>query len=394
MTPTMVLSATNFCATVCAAAGPCSTGASPGTSLIFRPIVCGSVLTASFAQRELLLAEEAGTTRERREHPDLERARAARCRGARGLVAPAGAAVTVAASAVAAATAANSGNDLAFFMYELLLGGSGHTEPRAIGRRKAAMLLAMRSGVRSASASTQLRVSVNWWKRTALPSRELPDVRERDVERLAGGLRAGGVAADRDHVVVTGEELRRGRRRSPPTSARRSGRRRRPARRQAVVDAAVGEALGLVPDDRVVHHGERAVEVAAREGLVGAADGGEVFGVRGQGGGFYAVSALCDQLSTLRAGRPLGRRVARAASLLVPAELLAQGRQQLVGVVGLAARAEALVERLASTCAGTASSIAASAVQRPSPESETWPEKLARRGLHAAPRPSGRAARS
>ena len=36
-----------------------------------------------------------------------------------------GAAETVAASAVAAATAANSGNDLAFLMYELLLGGNG-----------------------------------------------------------------------------------------------------------------------------------------------------------------------------------------------------------------------------------------------------------------------------
>jgi hypothetical protein len=40
----------------------------------------------------------------------------------RWLDALAGAAVTVAARAVAAATAANSGNDLAFLMYGLLLG--------------------------------------------------------------------------------------------------------------------------------------------------------------------------------------------------------------------------------------------------------------------------------
>jgi hypothetical protein len=46
----------------------------------------------------------------------------------RWAVAPAGAAVTVAASAVAAITAANSGNDLRFFMYELLLGGNGRYE--------------------------------------------------------------------------------------------------------------------------------------------------------------------------------------------------------------------------------------------------------------------------
>src|SRR5215213_578808 len=50
---------------------------------------------------------------------------------ARCVFALAGAAETVAASAVAAATAANSGNDLVFLMYELLLAWSGVTKPRA-----------------------------------------------------------------------------------------------------------------------------------------------------------------------------------------------------------------------------------------------------------------------
>jgi hypothetical protein len=44
------------------------------------------------------------------------------------LFAATGAAETVAARAVAAATAANSGNDLAFLMYELLFGGTGDTK--------------------------------------------------------------------------------------------------------------------------------------------------------------------------------------------------------------------------------------------------------------------------
>jgi hypothetical protein len=46
----------------------------------------------------------------------------------RWAVAPAGAAVTVAATAVAAITAANSENDLVFLMYELLLRGNGRYE--------------------------------------------------------------------------------------------------------------------------------------------------------------------------------------------------------------------------------------------------------------------------
>ena len=228
MTPTMFLSATNFCATVCAADGPCSTGASPGTSLIFRPIVVGSVLTASLRPGELLLAEEAGTTRERGEHADRERARAAdraaRAGSSRRRARP----TTVAASAVAAATAANSGNDLAFFMYELLLGGIGAIRSlRRIGRRMQRCCWRPRRRRRQAavSASTQLRVSVNWWKRTALPSGELPDVRERDVERLARGLGARRCSGRSRRRGRRRRAARRARRRSPPTTARRSGRR-------------------------------------------------------------------------------------------------------------------------------------------------------------------------
>src|SRR5712691_205731 len=45
-----LLSATNFCARLCAGAGPCSTGVSPVMSRIFRPIFGGRVFTAYFAQ--------------------------------------------------------------------------------------------------------------------------------------------------------------------------------------------------------------------------------------------------------------------------------------------------------------------------------------------------------
>ena len=78
----------------------------------------------------------------------------------------------------------------------------------------------------------------------------------------------------------------------------------------------------------------------------------------------------------------------------VAAELLAHRREQLVAVVGLAARAEAArTARVASTGAGTPSSIAASTVQRPSPESETRPLNSVELGRLDAARPrSGRAA--
>ena len=118
---------------------------------------------------------------------------------------------------------------------------------------------------------------------------ELPDVRERHVQGLPGALRPRGVAADHDDVLVAAEDLRRrGVEVLPPLLVERvehgcahGG--------EAVVDPAVSEPLGLMPHDAVVHHGQRAVEVASSERLVGRADGGEIVSVRGQGGEVYAV---------------------------------------------------------------------------------------------------------
>ena len=56
------LSATNFCASDCAGAGPCSTGVSPGTSVIFSPYLGARVLTAYFAQLSCSLPRKAGVT--------------------------------------------------------------------------------------------------------------------------------------------------------------------------------------------------------------------------------------------------------------------------------------------------------------------------------------------
>ena len=67
--------------------------------------------------------------------------------------------------------------------------------------------------------------------------------------------------------------------------------------------------------------------------------------------------------------------------LEVPAELEAHRREQLVGEVRLAARAEALVERRREHGAGTASSMAALIVQRPSPESDTRPANFDELGI-------------
>src|SRR4051812_23552518 len=50
MMPTTAGSAAYFCASVCAGAGPCSTGVSPCSSWIFRPNGGARVLTAFFAQ--------------------------------------------------------------------------------------------------------------------------------------------------------------------------------------------------------------------------------------------------------------------------------------------------------------------------------------------------------
>ena len=59
---------------------------------------------------------------------------------------------------------------------------------------------------------------------------EAPDVAERHVERSAGLLRAGRVAAEDDHVVAETDDLLRRRRRSPPTTTRPAGRTRSRAR--------------------------------------------------------------------------------------------------------------------------------------------------------------------
>src|SRR6476646_7001445 len=103
---------------------------------------------------------------------------------------------------------------------------------------------------------------------------ELPHVGEGDVEQRAGALAAPRVAPDHDDVVAAAQELLgRGVEVLPPLLVERVedggadvG--------QALVDAAVRQALSLVPLDVVVHHRERAVEVPAAEGLVrGACDG-------------------------------------------------------------------------------------------------------------------------
>ena len=68
------------------------------------------------------------------------------------------------------------------------------------------------------------------------------------------------------------------------------------------------------------------------------------------------------------------------------AELEAHRGQDLVGEVGLAPRAEALVQGRVSTGAGAPTSMAAMLVQRPSPESRHRPENSASVGaLEAAP---------
>src|SRR6476646_8748980 len=59
ITATTFLSATNFCAKVCAGAAPCSTGVSPVTRLILRPYFGASVLTAYFAQLSCSLPRKA-----------------------------------------------------------------------------------------------------------------------------------------------------------------------------------------------------------------------------------------------------------------------------------------------------------------------------------------------
>ena len=220
-------------------------------------------------------------------------------------------ALTVAASAVAAATAANSGNDLAFLMYELLLGGCGGIRNLGqIGREELRFVGAQgECGPQSGSQSADPAAGVGELVEAhGLAVRELPDVGERHVERLAGGLGASGVAPDRDDVVVAGEHLfGDGVEVLPPLLVDRveDG---RAHRGQAVVDAAVRQSLGLVPDDRVVHHRQRRIEVTARERLVGTPDGVEVLGLRGQGG-----DSRADVINYQYAAARRGRRTAAAA---------------------------------------------------------------------------------
>ena len=96
---------------------------------------------------------------------------------------------------------------------------------------------------------------------------------ERHVERRAGRLRAGRVAAEHDHVVPQPDHLVRvGAEVLPPLLVDRVEH-RRAYRGQAPVQTAVGQPLRLVPLDLVVHHRQGAVEIAATEGLVRAADG-------------------------------------------------------------------------------------------------------------------------
>ena len=115
-TATMFLSEMNFCATACASAWPFSTGRSPGTSLTFSPIVAGSVLTAYFAQESCSCPRKPAAPVRGASIPMSSVFEQLMPAVAFVLFAAAGAAETVAASAVAAATAANSGNDLVFLM--------------------------------------------------------------------------------------------------------------------------------------------------------------------------------------------------------------------------------------------------------------------------------------
>ena len=275
-----VLLATNFCATVCAAEGPCSTGASPGDELDLQAHGLRQRLDRELRPGELLLAEEACTTRERREHADLERARAAdraralRSSRSRAPPTPSPRALSPRLPLRTAETTWLSSCTNSFS------GGTGHTKPRADRTEKAGICwrARRRRSQAAVSASTQPRVSVNWWKRTALPSANFQTCANGTSSGLPGGLGARRVAADRDDVVVAREQLGgRGVEVLPPLLVDRvedggaHG-------RQAVVDAAVRRPWAWCQTIAVVHHGQRSVEVAAGEGLVRTADRGEVFG--------------------------------------------------------------------------------------------------------------------
>src|SRR5581483_2340280 len=101
---------------------------------------------------------------------------------------------------------------------------------------------------------------------------EAPHVREGHVERAAGRLRPGRVPADHDDVVAQADHLVRVRPEVLPPLVVDRVEHRLPHRLEAVVDAAVRQPLGLVPDDVVGHHREGGVEIVAVEGLVRAPD--------------------------------------------------------------------------------------------------------------------------
>ena len=74
ITPIMLLLATNFCATRLCGGRALLHGSVARDELDLQAHRLRQRLDRELGPRELLLADEAGTTRERREHPDRERA--------------------------------------------------------------------------------------------------------------------------------------------------------------------------------------------------------------------------------------------------------------------------------------------------------------------------------
>ena len=118
ITPTTDLSATYFCASVWAGAGPCSTGVSPGTSLIFSPSFAGSVATAYFAHVSCSWPRKAATPVSGVTNPILRVLEQLSPAEALAGAAVAGTTVIAAipASAAAAATAVTRGYDIEIFI--------------------------------------------------------------------------------------------------------------------------------------------------------------------------------------------------------------------------------------------------------------------------------------
>ena len=105
-------------------------------------------------------------------------------------------------------------------------------------------------------ASTQPAVSRNWRKRVALPSRNVQTWTNGTSSSLPGSLRAAAVAPEHDHLVAGVEELVRiGAELVPPLLVQRLEDRARDLG-EAAVEAAVRQALRLVPLDLRVHVGD------------------------------------------------------------------------------------------------------------------------------------------